>query len=117
VDVNHGVVQWGPLQWKASGGDGAVLLSLRPEAIRLASASSQLPGDVRFRGVVLQQIYSGASEIIEIDCGHSQILRARIPATGPLGGQHEFVFSADDAIAVSEPEDLSPSQFTHRKAE
>lgn len=117
VDVNDGVVQWGPLQWKASGGDGAVLLSLRPEAIRLAGASSPLPGDVRFRGVVLQQIYGGASEIIEIDCGHSQILRARIPAAGPLGGQHEFVFSIADAIPVSEPEDLDTSQFAHRKAE
>ena len=112
AEVNHGVVRWGPLQWKASVGDGAVLLSLRPEAIRLADAWTQLPGAVRFRGVIRQQIYRGSSEIIEIDCGHSQILRARIPVAGPLTGQHEFFFPADDAVPVSEPANVNTSQFT-----
>ena len=117
AEVNHGVVQWGPLQWKTSSGAGPVLLSLRPESIRLAGESEQLPGDVCFRGVIRQRIYSGASEIIEIDCGHSQILRARIPAAGPLAGQQEFVFSAGDAIAVNEPGSASSSQFTHGQPE
>ena len=112
AEVNHGVVRWGPLQWKASVGDGAVLLSLRPEAIGLAGASTQLPGDVRFRGVIRQQIFRGSSEIIEIDCGHSQLLRARISATGPLTGQYEFVFAPDDAVPVGEPANVNTSQLT-----
>jgi spermidine/putrescine transport system ATP-binding protein len=117
AEVNHGVVQWGPLQWKASVTDGAVLLSLRPEAIRLADASPQLPGAVCFRAVIRQQIYSGASEIIEIDCGHNQILRARIPASAPLSGTREFVFSTDDAVPVSDTESVNTSQTRRRKAE
>lgn len=102
AEVNHGVIQWGPLQWKASGFDGETLLSLRPEAIRLADRSLQLPSTVRFRAIIRQQIYGGASDMLEIDCGHSQILRARIAAGGPLTGEHEFAFSADDAIPVTE---------------
>jgi ABC-type Fe3+/spermidine/putrescine transport system ATPase subunit len=111
AEVNHGVVQWGPLQWKASGFDGETLLSLRPEAIRLSGASLQLPGAVRFRAVIRQQIYGGASDILEIDCGHNQILRARFAAGGPLAGEHEFVFSADDAIPVAEPP-IAPSSHS-----
>ena len=102
AEVDHGVVHWGPLQWKATGLDGTALLSLRPEAIRLADALPQLPGAVRFRAVIRQQIYGGASELLEIDCGHGQVLRARIPAGGPLVGEHEFVFSVQDAIPVTE---------------
>lgn len=111
AEVNHGVVQWGPLQWKASGFDGGTLLSLRPEAIRLSGASLQLPGAVRFRAVIRQQIYGGASDMLELDCGHNQILRARFAAGGPLAGEHEFVFSADDAIPVAEPP-IAPSSHS-----
>jgi hypothetical protein len=57
---------------------------------------------VGFRGIVRQQIYSGASELLEIDCGGGQILRARIPASGPLTGEREFVFCASDAVVVTE---------------
>ena len=117
AEVDHGVVHWGSLQWKAAGSDGASLLSLRPEAIRLADASLQLPGAVRFRAIIRQQIYSGASELLEIDCGHSQLLRARIPAGGPLRGEHEFVFSAEDAIPVSESATVHNSQPRDRRPE
>jgi ABC-type Fe3+/spermidine/putrescine transport system ATPase subunit len=112
AEVDHGVVHWGPLQWKATGLDGAALLSLRPEAIRLADASPHLPGAVRFRAVIRQQIFGGASELLEIDCGHGEVLRARIPAGGPLAGEHEFVFSAHDAIPVTESG--SPSRDRRR---
>jgi ABC-type Fe3+/spermidine/putrescine transport system ATPase subunit len=101
-EIKNGIVRCGPLQWKTSTPGGAALFSLRPEAIRLTDASLQLPDAVRFRGVIRQQIYSGASELLEIDCGEGQILRARIPASGPLTGGHEFVFSASDAVRVTE---------------
>jgi ABC-type Fe3+/spermidine/putrescine transport system ATPase subunit len=100
--VNNGVARCGPLQWRTSHVSGAALFSLRPEAIRFADSSSQLPDGIRFRGVIRQQIYSGASELLEVDCGENQILRARIPATGPLTGEHEFVFSAADAVPVAD---------------
>jgi hypothetical protein len=39
-------------------------------------------------------------DLLEIDCGNSQTLRARIAAPGPLSGEHVFEFFADDAIRV-----------------
>ena len=101
-EVNNGMARWGLLQWKTSAGSDATLFSLRPEAIRLADSSSQLPDAVRFRGIIRQQTYGGASELLEIDCGGSQTLRARIPASGPLSGELEFLFSASDAVPVTE---------------
>jgi hypothetical protein len=47
-----------------------------------------------------QQFYSGASELLEVKCNNGQLLRVRIPARGPLSGEHEFIFSTTDAIRV-----------------
>jgi ABC-type Fe3+/spermidine/putrescine transport system ATPase subunit len=101
-EISDGVARCGGLQWKTTRGDGAVLFSLRPEAIRPAEGAVQLSDAVRFRGVIRRQIYGGAIEILEIDCGDGEMLRARISSAGPLTGEHEFAFSAADAVAVSE---------------
>ena len=101
-DVRSGFASSGALRWAMSGADGPALYSLRPEAIQLAVDGATPVNAVRFRAVVRQQIYSGASELLEIDCGGTQVLRARIPARGPLSGEHEFTFSAADAIRVRE---------------
>jgi ABC-type Fe3+/spermidine/putrescine transport system ATPase subunit len=101
-EIKNGIVRCGALQWKTSRAGGAALFSLRLEAIHLAGSGDNASDVVRFRGTIRQQIYSGASELLEIDCGENQILRARIPASGPLTGEHEFVFSAAAAVPVTE---------------
>jgi ABC-type Fe3+/spermidine/putrescine transport system ATPase subunit len=101
-EVRVGVATCGALRWPISGSDGAALFSLRPEAISLAADGAAPPDAVGFRGVIRQQIYGGSSELLEVDCGNNQILRVRIPAYGPLSGEHEFVFAAADAIRVRE---------------
>jgi hypothetical protein len=75
---------------------------LRPEAISLASDGVAPLGTARFRAAVQQQFFSGASEMLEVNCGGGQLLRVRISARGPLSGEHEFVFSIADAIRVQE---------------
>jgi spermidine/putrescine transport system ATP-binding protein len=100
-NVRDGTARCGALSWRTSAADGAALYSLRPEAIQLADGYSGDRG-VLFRGAIRQQIYGGASELLEIDCGADQILRARIPTRGPLSGEHDFAFSAADAIGVRE---------------
>ena len=103
ADVRSGVATCGALRWPAPGADGPALYSLRPEAIQIAS--DELPptnATVRFRAAIRQQIYGGPTELLELDCGSAQTLRARIPARGPLSGSHEFAFSATDAIRVRE---------------
>jgi ABC-type Fe3+/spermidine/putrescine transport system ATPase subunit len=101
-EVRDGTAVCGALRWPTHGESGAAVFSLRPEAIRLASDDATLQGSVRFRAILQQQFYGGASELLEVNCGRGQLLRIRIPARGPLSGEHEFVFSTADAIRVQE---------------
>jgi len=100
-EVRGGAASCGSLHWPANGTTGPALFSLRPEAIGLSTDGAPTADGVRFRAAIRQQIYGGASELLELDCG-DLVLRARIPARGPLAGEHEFVFSAADAIRVRE---------------
>ena len=99
-DVRGGIATCGALRWPSPGPDGPALFSVRPEAILLADGTGTAPNKVRVRGSILQQIYGGSSELLEVDYGNGQILRVRIPAYGPLSGEHDFLFAAADAIRV-----------------
>lgn len=101
-EVRDGIASCGALQWPAEGPSGAAIFSLRPEVIHLASDAAAFPGTAHFRAALQQQIYSGASELLEVNCGNGQLLRVRISARGPLTGEHDFVFSPVDAIRVHE---------------
>jgi ABC-type Fe3+/spermidine/putrescine transport system ATPase subunit len=101
-EVRNGMVRCGALQWPTQDPSGAAIFSLRPEVIRLAADAATSAGTARFRATLQQQFYSGASELLEVRCESGQLLRVRIPARGPLSGEHEFVFSIADAIRVHE---------------
>jgi spermidine/putrescine transport system ATP-binding protein len=101
-EVRDGTAMCGALQWPVNGKNGAAVFSLRPETIRLAAGAAAPPGCASFRATMQQQFYSGASELLEVKCNNGQLLRVRIPARGPLSGEHEFIFSTTDAIRVQE---------------
>ena len=104
AEVRDGIAYAGVIVWRCSGPAGKIPFSLRPECIRLVAAG--MPGHssggptARFRGRIQNQTFGGAMDLLEIDCGNSQVLRARIPAPGPLSGEREFEFSANDAVRV-----------------
>jgi len=101
ASIKGGVAMCGSLKWPTSAGDGTALFSLRPEAIQLASDVLPVSARwVRFRGTIQQQIYGGASELLEIECGAGQPLRARIPSRASLSREQEFSFSADEVVQV-----------------
>ena len=100
AQVQTGVAKAGSMQWAAAQPDGSALFSLRPEAIHLFSGSAPAAA-VRFRAVIRQQIFSGASELLELELP-GQSLRARVAARGPITGEHEFWFSPSDAVAICE---------------
>jgi ABC-type Fe3+/spermidine/putrescine transport system ATPase subunit len=111
AEIRSGTANCGALQWPTSAAVGTAVFSLRPEAIRLADsvghsaanfAANSSAAEVRFSAIVKQQLYGGASELLEVDCGGDQILRVKIPARGPLSGNQDFSFSAEDAVRVSE---------------
>jgi spermidine/putrescine transport system ATP-binding protein len=100
AEIRDGLASCGALRWRATAAsNGTGLFSLRPEAIHLASEGTLPPDAVRFRAFILQQIFSGSSEQLEVDCA-GQSMRIRIPARGSLNGEHEFAFSPVDAIPV-----------------
>ena len=98
--VRDGVADCGAFQFPTSHADGSALFSLRPESISLTSDAAPVADPVRFSAVIHQQIYSGASELLELQIDSGAILRARIASRAPLSGLHEFIFSASTAIAV-----------------
>jgi len=101
AEIRNGIAACGSLSWSAAQVNGAVVFSLRPEAIHLSPDGALPAGAVRFRAAVRQQIFSGSSEHLELDLA-GRLLRARIPARGRLSGEQEFWFSPADAVAVRE---------------
>lgn len=101
-EIRGSIATCGALRWPLEEADGPVIFSVRPEVIRLSVDGKRGSSEVKFRGAIRQQLYGGSSELLEVDCGGGQTLRVRIPARGPLAGEHEFVFSISDAIRVQE---------------
>ena len=101
-EIRGSIVTCGALRWPLEEADGPVTFSLRPEAIRLSGDGKRQTSEVKFRGVIRQQLYGGSNELLEVDCGNPQTLRVRIPACGALAGEHDFVFAISDAIRVQE---------------
>jgi spermidine/putrescine transport system ATP-binding protein len=108
AEVADGMARTGALAWRTFGSPGRHIYSLRPENIRILQAEglaeSADASTARFRGTIQSQIFGGAMDLLEIDCGNGQILRARVPSPGPLSGERIFEFDASDAIRVR-PED------------
>jgi ABC-type Fe3+/spermidine/putrescine transport system ATPase subunit len=107
AEIRGDTATCGALRWPTSAPDGKAVFSLRPEGIRLAdtvadsAVANPSATEVRFAAIVKQQLYGGASELLEIDCG-GQTLRVKIPPRGPVSGKQDFSFFAQDAVRVAE---------------
>jgi len=108
AEVRDGIASAGSIVWRTFGSAGAATYSLRPECIRLVTQSAGVPpADVtaaRFRGRIRNQSFGGAMDLIEIECGGPNAIRARIASPGILSGDCEFEFTANDAVRVREGE-------------
>lgn len=117
ADVRDGIAQAGAITWRSFGPSGMATYSLRPECIRLVPAYARTStSDIsvaRFRGYVRHQTFGGAMDLIEIDCGNSQVIRARILDPGPLTGEVVLEFDVKDATRVREAPTLRESTCTH----
>lgn len=100
--ISSGLAETGSLTFSCTGPSGPAIFSLRPESILLSANAGAISDPVRFRAMIRRQIYSGPTELLEVQTGTGLILRVRVPACGPLSGEHAFVFSASDAICVKE---------------
>ena len=107
AEVRDGIASAGPIVWRTFGPAGTATYSLRPECIRLVPTVAGLTAapDVstaRFRGKIHSQAFGGAMDMLEIDCGSATKVRARLANPGPLTGEREFEFYANDAVRVLE---------------
>ena len=107
AEVRDGIASAGAVVWRTFGPSGKVTYSLRPECIRLVPTVDGLTSapDVstaRFRATIRNQAFGGAMDMLELDCGNGARVRARITNPGPLNGDHEFEFHANDAVRVRE---------------
>jgi spermidine/putrescine transport system ATP-binding protein len=107
VEVRDGMASVGPIVWRTFGPAGKATYSLRPESIRLVPlvaglASAPDVSTARFRGKIQSQAFGGAMDIVQIECDNSTRIRARLPNPGPLSGEQEFEFYANDAVRVRE---------------
>jgi spermidine/putrescine transport system ATP-binding protein len=100
--VTRGIARCEAFSFPCSSPDGLRIFSLRPESIGLATATPQLDDAIRFSATIRQQVYSGATELLELQTTNGTTLRARISAGVPLSGAHDFVFSAQDVLPVRE---------------
>jgi ABC-type Fe3+/spermidine/putrescine transport system ATPase subunit len=96
--VSRGIARCGSVLFTTSEADGPAVFSLRPEAIRLASGLNQ---QVRFKATIVRQVFQGATELFELDCGGIK-LNAKIYGTRVPSGESEFEFTPGDVVAVKE---------------
>jgi spermidine/putrescine transport system ATP-binding protein len=99
--VQGGIVHCNSLSWAAPLPDGATLLSLRPENIRIAGSSAGREA-VRFRGRLRHRAFHGATELLQIECGDGLSFSVRAPARTDWQGELEFEFDPADAVPLRE---------------
>jgi len=100
--VASGMASCGAFSFPCALPDGPALFSLRPEAITLDEGTELSATSVRLSATIRQQIYSGATELLDLQTANGTTLRARVPSGGPLSGSRDFLFSAADAVPVRE---------------
>ena len=72
---------------------------------RILSLPQTSASSARFQGQIKNQTFGGAMDLLEIDCGNSYVIRARVPSPGSLSGQQKFEFNTGDAVRVLESSD------------
>jgi len=108
-EVRSGILRCNSLSWKTSLPDGSILLSLRPESIRLQRGALKSFSDdtVAFRAKVKQKAFHGATELLQVECTDGLTLSVRTASQGELRDELEWEFQTRDAMPVREsPERL-----------
>lgn len=98
--VSAGMAKCDDFSFRCALPDGPALFSLRPEAIALANPASPPVDEVHFSASLRQQIFSGATDLLELQTASGALFRARIPADEILSGKHDFTFAAADAVPL-----------------
>jgi spermidine/putrescine transport system ATP-binding protein len=102
--VQSGIAACGSLSIPCNQPDGPVLLSLRPEAIRLSDQRTLRPGSVQFTGTITDRAFHGSHELVTV---HSPIcagLKAKLPSGAVHATSTLFEFEISDAVFLAKTE-------------
>ncbi|HUE51849.1 MAG TPA: ABC transporter ATP-binding protein [Terriglobales bacterium] len=105
-EVTDGVARCQSLSWRTGLRDGPGLFSLRPENIRLASATPT-GTSIRFRGRIRQQAFHGATDLLQVECADGLMISIRTASRENWQGDLDLEFSPSDAVPVRESQEKS----------
>jgi ABC-type Fe3+/spermidine/putrescine transport system ATPase subunit len=100
-EVKDGVARCNSLSWRTGLRDGLGLFSLRPENIRPAVGAAA-HGMVHFRGKIKQQVFHGATELLQVETIDGLVLSVRTSSQGNWHGDLELAFAGADAVPIRE---------------
>lgn len=95
--VKDGIARCHSLSWRTNLPDGPALFCLRPENIRPAGKDGS---GVQLKGQVKSQVFHGATELLQVECGEALSLSVRAAGRGDWQGTLDLEFSPEDAIPV-----------------
>ncbi len=93
----------GALAWECPVPASQATISLRPEHVKICGqADPALPGAIRLSGAVTSTRFSGASEMIEVNCGEGLLLNVRVPNGAARFDQPVLEILPEHLILLSE---------------
>jgi ABC-type Fe3+/spermidine/putrescine transport system ATPase subunit len=106
--VSQGFLLCHSLSWKTTLGDGPILLSLRPENIRLRTETSggRTLESVIFKGRISDRAFHGATELLKVECADGLKFSVRT-ASQINAGEVELQFDPADAVPIRESAERS----------
>jgi ABC-type Fe3+/spermidine/putrescine transport system ATPase subunit len=104
-EVRDRVVRLHSLSWPIALPDGPALFSLRPENVRIASASH--PGAVRVRGRVRHRAFHGSTDLLQVDCVNDLKFSVRAATQEFWPEELDLEFSPEDAVPVRDSPERS----------
>ena len=101
AQVVNGRAKLGLLEWQSRTPDGVRPFSLRPEAVRVANRSDSATEDtIRVKGKVVGHVFTGPSELLQVDCGNGLCLNVRVPNQGFQFSEVLLCISASDLVPL-----------------
>jgi ABC-type Fe3+/spermidine/putrescine transport system ATPase subunit len=79
ASLEDGKMRVGPFVWAATTVSRSELFSLRPEHIKVAADGAKSEDALRFGATVLRRVFTGSSELLEVQCEQDLRLLVRIP--------------------------------------
>jgi ABC-type Fe3+/spermidine/putrescine transport system ATPase subunit len=101
ASVENGRARIGPLEWTTACRNGEASFSLRPENVAIARETDPSPGKLYCRATVVRRVFTGFSEMLEVDCGQGLSLLVRVRSGGNVSGDVTLEIDTEHLVPLS----------------